>query len=96
MPSSSFFVRGIDERICDLPMRSEMQAHSHRAMPTVISPICNEYNTAKIQTIRSGFGQNHHLVSRLARELPQMGGGRQVPGSNPFLASTYQRNLSPQ
>ncbi|KAH6588190.1 hypothetical protein BASA50_010871 [Batrachochytrium salamandrivorans] len=96
MPSSSFFVRGIDERICDLPMRSEMQAHSHRAMPTVISPICNDLNTAKIQTIRSGFGQNHHLVSRLARELPQMGGGRQVPGSNPFLASTYQSNLSPQ
>ncbi|KAH9264930.1 hypothetical protein BASA83_011598 [Batrachochytrium salamandrivorans] len=96
MPSSSFFVRGIDERICDLPMRSEMQAHSHRAMPTVTSPICNDLNTAKIQTIRSGFGQNHHLVSRLARELPQMGGGRQVPGSNPFLASTYQSNLSPQ
>ncbi|KAH6583621.1 hypothetical protein BASA61_007907 [Batrachochytrium salamandrivorans] len=42
MPSSSFLVRGIDERIRDLSMRSEMQAHSHRAMPTVTSPICND------------------------------------------------------
>ncbi|KAH6565176.1 hypothetical protein BASA83_008222 [Batrachochytrium salamandrivorans] len=91
MPSSSFLVRGIDERIRDLSMRSEMQAHSHRAMPTVTSPICNEFKPAKIQIIRSGFGQNHHLVSRPARELPQMGDGRQVQGPNPFLASTYQR-----
>ncbi|KAH6591557.1 hypothetical protein BASA50_008632 [Batrachochytrium salamandrivorans] len=93
MPSSSFLVRGIDERIRDLSMRSEMQAHSHRAMPTVTSPICNEFKPAKIQIIRSGFGQNHHLVSRPARELPQMGDGRQVQGPNPFLASTYQRIL---
>ncbi|KAH6602109.1 hypothetical protein BASA61_001449 [Batrachochytrium salamandrivorans] len=75
MPSSSFLVRGIDERIRDLPMQAEMKAHSHRAVPTVISPICNEFNPPKIQIIRSGFGQNHHLVSRPARELPQMGGG---------------------
>ncbi|KAH6586955.1 hypothetical protein BASA50_000005 [Batrachochytrium salamandrivorans] len=91
MPSSSFLVRGIDERIRDLPMQAEMKAHSHRAVPNVSSPICNEFNPPKIQIIRSGFGQNHHLVSRPARELPQMGGGRQVQGPNPFLASTYQR-----
>ncbi|KAH9248631.1 hypothetical protein BASA81_013702 [Batrachochytrium salamandrivorans] len=91
MPSSSFLVRGIDERIRDLPMQAEVKAHSHRAVPTVTSPICNELNISKIQIIRSGFGQNHHLVSRPARELPQMGGGRQVQGPNPFLASTYQR-----
>ncbi|KAH9271643.1 hypothetical protein BASA83_006256 [Batrachochytrium salamandrivorans] len=76
MPSSSFLVRGIDERIRDLPMQAEMKAHSHRAVPNVSSPICNEFNPPKIQIIRSGFGQNHHLVSRPARELPQMGGGR--------------------
>ncbi|KAH6591515.1 hypothetical protein BASA50_008691 [Batrachochytrium salamandrivorans] len=35
MPSSSFLVGEADERIRDLPMRSEMQAHSHRAMPTL-------------------------------------------------------------
>ncbi|KAH9265838.1 hypothetical protein BASA83_010972 [Batrachochytrium salamandrivorans] len=91
MPSSSFLVRGIGERIRDLPMQAEMKAHSHRAVPNVSSPICNEFNPPKIQIIRSGFGQNHHLVSRPARELPQMGGGRQVLGPNPFLASTYQR-----
>ncbi|KAH6577112.1 hypothetical protein BASA60_004191 [Batrachochytrium salamandrivorans] len=88
---SSFLVRGIGERIRDLPMQAEVKAHSHRAVPTVTSPICNELNISKIQIIRSGFGQNHHLVSRPARELPQMGGGRQVQGPNPFLASTYQR-----
>ncbi|KAH9271628.1 hypothetical protein BASA83_006240 [Batrachochytrium salamandrivorans] len=91
MPSSSFLVRGIGERIRDLPMQAEMKAHSHRAVPNVSSPICNEFNPPKIQIIRSGFGQNHHLVSRPSRELPQMGGGRQVLGPNPFLASTYQR-----
>ncbi|KAH6581623.1 hypothetical protein BASA61_008968, partial [Batrachochytrium salamandrivorans] len=41
MPSSSFPVREVDERIRDLPMRSEMQAHSHRAMVNVPSPVCN-------------------------------------------------------
>ncbi|KAH6562322.1 hypothetical protein BASA60_011158 [Batrachochytrium salamandrivorans] len=91
MPSSSFPVREVDERIRDLPMRSEMQAHSHRAMVNVPSPVCNKLSTAKMQPARSGFGLNHHLVSRLARESPQMGGGRQVPGPNPFLASTRQR-----
>ncbi|KAH9244096.1 hypothetical protein BASA81_018539 [Batrachochytrium salamandrivorans] len=91
MPSSSFPVREVDERIRDLPMRSEMQAHSHRAMVNVPSPVCNKLSTAKMQPIRSGFGLNHHLVSRLARESPQMGGRRQVPGPNPFLASTHQR-----
>ncbi|KAH9274802.1 hypothetical protein BASA83_003011 [Batrachochytrium salamandrivorans] len=55
-----------------------------------------DLNPDKIQTIRSGFGLNHHSVSRSARELPQMGGGRQVQGPNPFLASTYQGNPSPQ
>ncbi|KAH6589717.1 hypothetical protein BASA61_005530 [Batrachochytrium salamandrivorans] len=39
-PSSSFLVRGIDERIRDLPRQAEMTAHSHRAVPTVTSPIC--------------------------------------------------------
>ncbi|KAH6593475.1 hypothetical protein BASA50_007285 [Batrachochytrium salamandrivorans] len=96
MPSSSFPVREVDERIRDLPMRSEMQAHSHRAMVNVPSPVCNKLSTAKMQPARSGFGLNHHLVSRLARESPQMGGGRQVPGPNPFLASTRQRISAPQ
>ncbi|KAH6564852.1 hypothetical protein BASA62_007674 [Batrachochytrium salamandrivorans] len=96
MPSSSFPVREADERIRDLPMRSEMQAHSHRAMVNVPSPVCNKLSTAKMQPARSGFGLNHHLVSRLARESPQMGGGRQVPGPNPFLASTRQRISAPQ
>ncbi|KAH9264103.1 hypothetical protein BASA83_012460 [Batrachochytrium salamandrivorans] len=53
-------------------------------------------NTAKIQTIRSGFGQNHHLVSRLARETAADGWWTPSPGFKPFLASTYQSNLSPQ
>ncbi|KAH6590122.1 hypothetical protein BASA50_009608 [Batrachochytrium salamandrivorans] len=96
MPSSSFFVRGIDESIRDLPVRSEMQAHSHRAIHDTTSPICHDLNTDKIQTIRSGFDLSHHSVSRPARELPQMGGGRQVQGPNPFLASTYQNIPSPQ
>ncbi|KAH6571210.1 hypothetical protein BASA60_007275 [Batrachochytrium salamandrivorans] len=96
MPSSSFPVREADERIRDLHMRSEMQAHSHRAMVNVPSPVCNKLSTAKMQPARSGFGLNHHLVSRLARESPQMGGGRQVPGPNPFLASTRQRISAPQ
>ncbi|KAH6596786.1 hypothetical protein BASA50_004932 [Batrachochytrium salamandrivorans] len=93
---SSFPVREVDERIRDLPMRSEMQAHSHRAMVNVPSPVCNKLSTAKMQPARSGFGLNHHLVSRLARESPQMGGGRQVPGPNPFLASTRQRISAPK
>ncbi|KAH6562312.1 hypothetical protein BASA60_011147 [Batrachochytrium salamandrivorans] len=96
MPSSSFPVREVDERIRDLPMRSEMQAHSHRAMVNVPSPVCNKLSAAKMQPARSGFGLNHHLVSRLARESPQMGGGRQVPGPNPFLASTRQRISAPK
>ncbi|KAH6562260.1 hypothetical protein BASA62_009299 [Batrachochytrium salamandrivorans] len=92
MPSSSFLVRGIDERIRDLPMQAEMKAHSHRAVPNVSSPICNEFNPPKIQIIRSGFGQNHHLVSRPARELPQMGGGTPSTGSKPFFGVHISTN----
>ncbi|KAH6564680.1 hypothetical protein BASA60_010232 [Batrachochytrium salamandrivorans] len=45
MPSSSFLVREADERIRDLHMRSEMQAHSHRAMPTWVDLYSYTSNT---------------------------------------------------